>query len=249
MLAHGLSEHGERYEHVARAFNERGYSLWALDHRGHGRSGGRPVYIERFENLIEDLRELFDIAAGELTDRKPFLLGHSMGGCVATGYAIRHDAELAGLVLSNPLATIKTAPGTVAVGRLLSRIAPRLGVYSVPADGVSTDPEVVRDYEADPLNFHGKVPARTVAVLGDEVETFPERAAAITVPVLIMYASTDPIVAPEGSRMLAERVGSDDVTIRDWPGLRHEILNEPERDEVIAAILDWLDERPPADGG
>jgi acylglycerol lipase len=241
VLAHGLSEHGERYEHVARAFNERGYSLWALDHRGHGRSGGRPAYIERFEDLVEDLHELFGVAGAELRDRKPFLLGHSMGGCVATGYAIRHDADLAGLVLSNPLATIKTAPGTVAVGRVLSRIAPRLGVYSVPADGVSKDPEVVRDYEADPLNFHGKVPARTVAVLGDEVETFPERAVAITVPVLIMYSSTDPIVAPEGSEMLAERVGSEDVTIRDWPGLRHEILNEPERDEVIAAILDWLD--------
>ena len=243
MLAHGLSEHGDRYEHVARGFNERGYSLWALDHRGHGRSGGRPAYIERFGDLIEDLREFFAVAGAELPDRKPFLLGHSMGGCVATGYAIRHDSDLAGLVLSNPLATIKTAPGTVAVGRLLSRVAPRLGVYSVPADGVSVDPEVVRDYEADPLNYHGKVAARTVAELGDEVETFPDRAAAITVPVLIMYSSTDPIVAPEGSEMLAERVGSDDVTIRDWPGLRHEILNEPERDEVIAAMLDWLDAR------
>jgi alpha-beta hydrolase superfamily lysophospholipase len=111
----------------------------------------------------------------------------------------------------------------------------------VPAEGVSTDPEEVRKYVEDPLNFHGKVPARTVAELGDEVETFAEAAAAITVPVLIMYASTDPIVAPEGSEMLAERVGSEDVTIRDWPGLRHEIFNEPERDEVLAAALDWLD--------
>ena len=192
---------------------------------------------------MEDLHDFMAIAGEELPARKPFLLGHSMGGCVATGYAIRHDAELAGLLLSNPLATIETAPGTVAVGRVLSRLAPRLGVYSVPADGVSKDPAVVRDYEEDPLNFHGKVPARTVAELGDEVETFAERAAAISVPVLIMYSSTDPIVAPAGSTMLAERVGSADVTIRDWPGLRHEILNEPERDEVITAMLDWLDAR------
>ena len=228
---------------MARAFTERGYSLWALDHRGHGRSGGRPVFIERFEHLVDDLHEFMAKAGEELPGRKPYLFGHSMGGCVATGYAIRHDSELAGLLLSNPLATIKTAPGTVAVGRVLSRITPRLGVYSVPADGVSTDPEVVRDYEEDPLNFHGKVPARTVAELGDEVETFAERAGAITVPVLILYSSTDPIVAPEGSRMLAERVGSSDVTIRDFPGLRHEIMNEPRRDEVISAALDWLDER------
>lgn len=241
VLAHGLSEHSGRYEHVAAALNARGYSLWALDHRGHGRSGGRPVYVERFEELVEDLHTFVGLAGEELPDGKPFLLGHSMGGCVATGYAIRHDAELAGLLLSNPLATIKTAPGAVAAGRLLSRVAPRLGIYSVPAEGVSTDPEEVRKYVEDPLNFHGKVPARTVAELGDEVETFAEAAAAITVPVLIMYASTDPIVAPEGSEMLAERVSSEDVTIRDWPGLRHEIFNEPERDEVLAAALDWLD--------
>lgn len=243
MLAHGLSEHSGRYEHVAAAFNARGYSLWALDHRGHGRSGGRPVYVERFEELTDDLHAFIGLAEGELPERKPFLLGHSMGGCVATGYAIRHDAELAGLLLSNPLATIKTAPGAVAAGRLMSRVAPRLGIYSVPAEGVSTDPEEVRKYVEDPLNFHGKVPARTVAELGDEVETFAGSAKAITVPVLIMYSSTDPIVAPEGSRMLAERVGSQDVTIRDWPGLRHEIFNEPQRDEVLAAVLDWLDER------
>jgi len=243
VLAHGLSEHSSRYDHVAAAFNERGYSFWALDHRGHGRSGGRPAYIERFEQLVDDLHSLMGRAAEEHPGRKPFLFGHSMGGCLATGYAIRHDSELAGLLLSNPLATIKTAPGTVAVGRVLSRVAPRLGVYAVPADGVSTDPAVVRDYEQDPLNFHGKVPARTVAELGDEVETFADRASAITVPVLILYSETDPIVAPEGSRMLAERVGSEDVTIRDFSGLRHEIMNEPQRDEVISAALDWIDER------
>jgi acylglycerol lipase len=129
------------------------------------------------------------------------------------------------------------------VGRLLSRIAPRLGVYSVDAEGVSRDPEEVRKYVEDTLNFHGKVPARTVAELGNEVATFPEMAPRIDVPTLIMYSTTDPIVAPSGSEMLAERIGSDDVTLRNWDGLRHEILNEPERDQVIGEIADWLDAR------
>ncbi len=241
MLAHGASEHAGRYAHVAEAFNERGYSVWALDHRGHGRSGGRKVYVEHFDHLLDDLHDLIGLAREELPGRDPFLLGHSMGGCIATGYAIRHDGELSGLLLSNPLATVKTAPGTAAVSRLLSRVLPGLGVYSVDPEGVSKDPEEVRKYVEDPLNHGGKLPVRTVAELGNEIDTFSEAAAAITVPVLIMYSSTDPIVAPEGSVMLAERVGSDDVTIRDWPGLRHEILNEPERDEVIAGMLDWLD--------
>jgi lysophospholipase len=243
VLAHGLSEHSGRYEHVAAGLNARGYSLWALDHRGHGRSQGERALIERFDEVVTDLDSMVDLAAEELPGRKPVLVGHSMGGCVATGYASRHAEKLAALVLSNPLATIKTAPRTVAVGRLLSRVLPRVGVYTVDPVGVSRDPEEVRKYVADPLNFHGRVPARTVAQLGDEVATFPERAGQITVPTLIMYSTTDPIVAPEGSEMLADRIGSDDVTLRNWEGLLHELLNEPERDEVIGEIADWLDER------
>ena len=243
VLAHGLSEHSGRYEHVAAAFNARGYSFWALDHRGHGKSEGDRAYIQDFEDVVADLHEFIGRAGNELPDRKPFLLGHSMGGCVATGYARRHNAELAGLILSNPVAAIETAPIAVAASRVLSRLAPKLGVYSVDADGVSKDPEEVRKYVEDPLNFHGKVPARTVAELGAEVAEFPDAVDAITVPTLIMYSSTDPIVAPSGSEMLAERIGSDDVTIRNWEGLKHEILNEPERDEVIAEMLDWLDAR------
>ena len=234
---------------MAAGLNERGYSLWALDHRGHGRSGGRRVFIERFEDLVADLDSFLELAAEELPGGKPVLFGHSMGGAVATGYATRHPEKIALLVLSNPLATVKTAPAAAAVGRLLSRVAPGVGVYSVPAEGVSRDPEEVRKYVEDPLNFHGKLPARSAAELGDEVATFPERAARITVPTLIMYSTTDPIVAPVGSEMLAERIGADDVTLRDWKGLRHEILNEPERDEVIAAIADWLDERTVREDG
>ncbi len=243
MLAHGVSEHSARYAHVAAGLNARGYSLWALDHRGHGRSGGRRAFVERFEQLTGDLDQLIDLAADELPDPKPVLMGHSMGGAVAVGYAIRNPQKISALVLSNPVASIETAAGAVLAGRLLSRIAPGVGVYSVDPDGISRDAEEVRKYVEDPLNFHGKLPARTAAEIGNEVATFPERAAEIKVPVLIMYSTTDPIVAASGSEMLAERVGSDDVTIRNWEGLRHEILNEPERDQVIAEIADWLDER------
>ena len=241
VLAHGVSEHSGRYAHVAAGLNRRGYSLWALDHRGHGLSGGRRVFVERFEDFTDDLDSLIDLAAEELPGKKPVLFGHSMGGAVAIGYAIRHPEKIAALVLSNPVATIEMARGTVLVGRLLSRVAPKLGVYSVDADGVSRDPEEVRKYVEDPLNFHGKIPARTVAELGHEVATFPERVAAITMPVLILYSKSDPIVAPTGSEMLAERVGAKDVTLRNWEGLRHEILNEPEKETVIAEIADWLD--------
>lgn len=243
VLAHGLSEHSDRYAHVAAGLTARGYSLWALDHRGHGRSGGRRAYIERFEDVLADLGSLVRRAREQGGGEKPYLFGHSMGGAVAIGYASRHAGELAGLILSNPLATVKTAPVTATVSRLLSRVTPKLGVYSVDVEGISRDPEEVRRYADDPLIFHEKVPVRTVAELADEVATFSERASRIDIPTLIMYSRTDPIVAPSGSEMLAERIGSSDVTIRDWNGLLHEILNEPERDQVLAEIADWLDAR------
>jgi alpha-beta hydrolase superfamily lysophospholipase len=243
VLAHGGSEHSARYAHVAAGLNARGYSLWALDHRGHGRSGGPRVLIDNFDDLVGDLDTLVGMAAGELPKRKPVLLGHSMGGTIAVGYAIRNQRRLDAMVLSNPVASIKTAPGAAVIARLLARVAPKLGVYAVDADGVSRDPDEVRKYVEDPLNFHGKLPAKTVAVLADEVGSFPHRVAQITIPTLIMYSSSDPIVAPEGSLMLAENLGSDEIAIRNWEGLRHEILNEPERDRVIAEIADWLDKR------
>jgi alpha-beta hydrolase superfamily lysophospholipase len=243
VLAHGASEHSGRYAHVAAALNERGYSLWALDHRGHGRSDGKRVFVERFEYLVDDLDQLIEAAAAEKGGSPPILLGHSMGGAVAIGYATRHPDKISALVLSNAVATVDAAPAAVLTGRLLSRIAPNFGVYSVAAEGVSRDPEEVRKYVEDPLNFHGKLPARTAAEIGKEVASFPERAQRITMPALIMYSSGDKLVPASGSEMIAANAGSDDITTRDWGELYHEILNEPERDQVIAEIADWLDAR------
>jgi acylglycerol lipase len=244
VLSHGASEHSGRYAWTAEQLAERGYATWAPDHRGHGHSEGTRAYVDRMDNVVADLDQVVGMAAEAHHDVPLFLLGHSMGGCVALAYTIEHHDKLDGLVLSAPLAALEAAsPVERAVARALSLVAPKLGVVPIDSTGVSRDPEVVRDYDADPLNFHGKLPARTVAELGAEVDSFPDGAARITIPTLIMYSRSDPIVAPEGSEMLAERLGSDDVTLRNWDGLRHEILNEPERDQVIGEMLDWLDER------
>src|SRR5581483_3142467 len=119
-----------------------------------------------------------------------FLLGHSMGGCLAVSYAIQHQDRLRGLLLSGPLAALDAAPAPVRLmARGLSAVAPRLGVFSVDASLVSRDPEVVRAYQDDPLVHHGKLPVRTVAELAAAVESFPNNVSAITVPTLIMYGT------------------------------------------------------------
>jgi acylglycerol lipase len=238
VLAHGASEHSGRYAWTAERLADRGYVTYALDHRGHGRSKGPRAYVDRMDNVVADLDQLVDMAAGGPL----FLLGHSMGGCVALAYAARHQEKLDGLVLSAPLAALEAAsPATRMVGRALSVLAPRLGVFAIDSSGVSRDPEVVRDYDADPLNYHGKLPARTVAELSNTVASFPEAVAKFTLPVLVMHGTADRIVPPVATAMIEERAGSDDLTVIRYDGLYHELLNEPERERVVGDIADWLD--------
>jgi acylglycerol lipase len=126
---------------------------------------------------------------------------------------------------------------------LLSRVAPRLGVYPIDSSTVSRDPEVVRDYDADPLNFHGKLPARTVHELSQTVGRFPVDVARLTLPMLLMHGTADRLVPPHGTAMVDANAGSQDKTFVHYEGLYHELLNEPERDRVLADIADWLDAR------
>jgi len=238
VIAHGAGEHLGRYEHVAARLNAEGYAVHALDHRGHGRSEGPRALIDRIDNAVEDLDQL----VVKVADGQPvFLLGHSMGGTIALKYAIAHQERLVGLVLSSPLAALEAAsPATRLAARVLSAAAPRLGVIAVDASAVSRDPEVVRAYETDPLVHHGKLPARTVAELASAVESFPATVGAITVPTLIMYGTADQLVPPEGSAMLGQRIGSADKTVKPYNGLYHEILNEPEQQQVLDDLVEWL---------
>jgi acylglycerol lipase len=238
VLAHGLSEHSGRYEHVAERLVEAGLALHALDHRGHGRSVGPRALVD-LGTAVADLDTLVDTAAEP--GLPLFLLGHSMGGLVATEYAIRHQDKLEGLVLSAPLAALEAAsPVTRLAAKALSVVAPRLGVVEIDSALVSRDPEVVRAYDADPLVHRGKLPARTVSQLASAIASLPERARAITVPVLIMYGSADRLAPPAGSVMLESVISSRDKTLKVYDGLYHEIFNEPERGQVLADLIAWL---------
>jgi alpha-beta hydrolase superfamily lysophospholipase len=246
LLAHGASEHSGRYAWTGERLAERGHAVHALDHRGHGRSGSG-AYVDRLDNAVADLHRLAGLASDGYPDTPVFLLGHSMGGAVALAYAFRHQAELDGLVLSAPLAKLEAAsPVTRAIGLVLSRLAPRTPVFAIDSGAVSRDPEVVRDYDADPLNHHGKLPARTVAELTEAVGRFEARLPELTLPILALHGTGDTLTPPEGSEMVCRLSSSDDKTHKTYEGLYHEILNEPERDEVLDDIASWIEARAPA---
>jgi alpha-beta hydrolase superfamily lysophospholipase len=246
LLAHGGAEHGGRYAWVANALVARGYAVYAPDHRGHGRSSGPRAYVDRLADAGTDLHVVSDLARERHPDAPVFLLGHSMGGLVALDYACRYQEELTGLVLSAPLAVLKVRPAMRVVSRLLSRLAPRLPVYKIDGTTVSRDPEVVRAYDADPLNHRGPLPARTVGELAAATRALPLRLRGLRLPILTLYGSGDRLVDPDGSALVEGCSASEDCTVRRYEGLYHELLNEPEREQVLDDVADWLDARLPA---
>ena len=247
VLAHGAGEHSGRYEHVAARFTDDGFAMHALDHRGHGRSEGRRAYMDRLAHAVEDLDSLV-LAARERHPQQPlFLLGHSMGGCLAIAYALRHQDRLDGLLLSSPLAALEAASLVMRLtGKALSIVVPTLGLFDVDPSRVSRDPEVVRAYVEDPLVHHGKLPARTIGELAAAVESFPARVPAIDVPLRVWHGTGDRIVPVEGSVMVHREASSEDKELQLYEGLFHETLNEPEQDQVMDDAVAWITERIPA---
>jgi alpha-beta hydrolase superfamily lysophospholipase len=250
VLAHGASEHGGRYAWTGEQLAARGYALYAIDHRGHGRSAGDRAVIDRMQFAVDDLHTLVERATAAQPGRPVVLLGHSMGGAVALSYTIEHEDALDALVLSAPLAALEAAsPVQRVAGRVLSVVAPKLGVVGIDSTAVSRDPQVVEDYDADPLNYHGKLPARTVAELTSAIDGYPEAVKRFKLPMLVMHGTADRLTPIAGSEMVVANAASSDKTFKSYDGLFHEILNEPERQRVLDDIAAWLDERFPADSG
>lgn len=242
ILSHGLAEHSGRYAHVAACLVRHGYGVYALDHRGHGRSQGRRAQIDRMAYVVDDLHTFVGLVRSEQPAKPQFLLGHSVGGAVAVNYALEHPDELAGLVLSAPAVVIENAPAVqVRVGKILSAIAPGFPLLALDGTAVSRDTAVVHAYDTDPLNYRGKIPVRTLAELVDTAEQVPDRLGDLRLPILLLQGTADRLVPLSASRLVHDRVSSPDRTLRLYEGLYHEVFNEPERDQVLADLCDWLE--------
>jgi acylglycerol lipase len=249
LIAHGGAEHSGRYAWTAGELVARGYAVYAVDHRGHGRSDGSRAYVDRLANAVADLHRLANLARERHPDAPSFLLGHSMGGLIALHYANRHQQELAGLILSAPLAVLEVNPLARAASRVLSRVVPRLPVYKIDGTTVSRDPEVVRAYDEDPLNHRGMLPARTIGELTAATAALPDLLPDLALPILILYGSGDRLVDPAGSALVDRCARSEDCTLVRYDGLYHELLNEPERVQVLDDIASWIAARSPDAAG
>ena len=242
LLAHGAGEHSGRYAAVAEWLNARAVAVLAPDHRGHGESPGVRAHIDRFGDFFGPLDALRELIAGDYPELPCFLVGHSMGGLIAARYLLDRQDRFTGAVLSGAALAVAEPPSPVAVwiNRLLAALFPTLGVLQLDAGEISRDPDVVAAYRADPLVHTGKFSARFVVELFAAMGEVASRRGELRLPLLVMHGEADAMTAPAGSEAFVAGAGSGDKTLRLYPGLYHEIFNEPERETVLADLYDWL---------
>jgi alpha-beta hydrolase superfamily lysophospholipase len=248
LVVHGAGEHSDRYRPLAGHFTRHGYAVAALDHPGHGKSEGRYGHVDRFEDFVSTLDIFQRRVMADFPGLPLILLGHSMGGLISSLYLLRNQQAFIACVLSGPAIKTDIEPGylQLLLIRCLSTLAPRVGVLRLDAAGVSRDPEVVAAYVSDPLVNHNKMTARMVAELFTGMQQAQAQAARISLPLLLLHGGADLMTSPDGSRFLYEHAGSADKALEIFPGLFHEIFNEPEHEAIFAKVLQWCDKRLPA---
>lgn len=248
LVAHGLGEHAGRYATLAADLAVRGVSVYAPDHRGHGRSPGARGHVGRFAELVDDFEAFRRHVAAALPPGFPvFLLGHSLGGLVALRHLEEHpDAGYAGAVLSAPLLGVALRPPAwkTSLAGLLSRLAPALRLGSgIDAADLSTDEAVVAAYRADPL-VHPWITSRLYTEIQAAMRLAVERRDRIRAPLLFVVPGDDRIVLAGATEAFARGLARG-AEVRRFPGFRHESLNERERAAVVAEIAEWMAERIP----
>ncbi|MQY21388.1 alpha/beta hydrolase [Nocardia macrotermitis] len=241
-LVHGVGEHSGRYEHVGKRLADNGFAVYALDHIGHGRSGGRRANIDSVDGAADNVATLLDLASERHPGVPRFVLGHSMGSLITLHLATRAPLDVAGIALSGPPLDIPAGNALQrALAPALSRWAPNLPVLQLDSSMISRDPEVVRAYDTDPLVFHGKLPARTGAEILRAAATVSARLDRLTVPTLVQHGTADALAAPSSADLIEQRAGAKDLTVIRYPDFYHEIFNEPERDAVLGDLVGWLE--------
>jgi acylglycerol lipase len=245
VIAHGLGEHSGRYTNVIDALAGRGIAVAALDHRGHGKSGGLRGHLGAWSWYVRDLERFIDeVIRPAHPDLPLLLLGHSMGGPIAQLFALGRPTELAGLILSSSacIPTVDAPAVKKAAARLLSRAMPALSMSSGldPAQ-ISTDPAVVARYVEDPL-VHDRVTPRWYTEFVAAGAECLARARELSLPLLVFHGGGDLIVSPESSRRIHAAAASTDKTHHEYDGLYHETMNEVagKRGLVLDQLRDWI---------
>ncbi len=241
-LVHGYGEYGERNRATIDAWTAKGFEVMAVDYRGHGKAAGKRGDCLRWELFLDDLETFWDKFQAEARTAKRFLVAHSHGALMATHFVLRQPPGLTGVVLSGAYFKLAFDPPalTVAGAKVLRRIFPGLSLSNqLAADQLSRDTAWQAKTNADPLYFRTTTPRwffESSAWQGALAGTGPRFSA----PVLMVMGEADPIASPAAAKAYFDTMASTDKTWKGYPGMRHEVLNELGKEEVVDAIAQWI---------
>jgi len=245
MLIHGLGEHCQRYQHLAQYLNNAGYSLSSMDLPCHGKSKGLRGHVDSFDVFETAALELFKRSQALNPNTPIVLLGHSMGGLIATRLLLNHQEKFQAAMLSGAAIQSPQEPPAwqVVIIKSIAKLFPKAKMLALDASAVSRDPEVVEKYVADPLISKDKLSAQFLVSMTNAMQECKDNAQRISLPLRIMHGSADVMTAPEGSEFLHNSVSSKDKELCIYDGLFHEIFNEPEQLDIFAEMVSWMGTR------
>jgi alpha-beta hydrolase superfamily lysophospholipase len=245
VICHGVKSHSGYYEWAAAQFVAARLAVYGLDLHGRGQSDGERFFLEKIGDYLGDVAATIKLAKSREPGLPVFLLGHSAGGVIASTYALERQSELAGLICESFAFQVYAPDAVLAIVKGLSHIAPRLRVLFLDNEDFSRDPAAVAFMNQDPLIAGESQPARTVAELVRADERLAREFPRITLPLFILHGTADKVTKPGGSRFFYDTAGSGDKTLKLYDGHAHDLLNDLDRDKVIADITSWIGARLP----
>ena len=243
VICHGVNSHSGQYLWSGERLSAAGFSVYAYDHRGRGKSEGSRYYIEDIGDYTEDLGTLIALAGSREPGRKVFLLGHSAGGVVSCTWALDHQAEIGGFICESFAFEVPAPAVVLSLVRFLARVAPRLPVLKLKMKDFTRDPAALRALEADPLTRGEVQPAGTVAALLRATDRMRQEFPSITLPLFILHGTEDRATVPAGSKLFHQRAGSHDKTLKLYEGHFHDLLNDIGKEAVMADVIAWIEAR------
>ena len=245
-LVPGFNAHSGYYGWAAEQLVASGLAVYAVDLRGRGRSDGERFYVRNFEDYVSDVATLIALAKSREPDLPVFLLGHSAGGVVACLYVIDHPDEVAGLICGSVAYDLSAPDFALAVFNGLGHVVPHTHILHLKNELFSRDPAVVEAMNDDLLIAHETPPAQTVAEMVRADERLKREGPSVTLPVLVLHGTADKATSPSGSRRFYENAGSSDKTLTLYKGHFHDLLNDIDKESVVADIAGWINARLPA---
>ena len=243
VIAHGVNSHGGQYLWTGEQLEAAGFAVYAIDHRGRGKSEGARFYVDDVSDYTDDLGTLINLAKSREPGLKVFLLGHSAGGVIGCTWALDHQAEIAGFICESFAYRVPAPAPVLALVRLLGRIAPKLPVLKLQMKDFTRDPTALAALEADPLCKGEIQPARTVAALLKATDRMKAEFGTLKLPLFIMHGTLDKATVPAGSQEFHAATGSADKTLKLYEGHFHDLLNDLGKEQVLADIVAWMDAR------